>query len=190
MRRLGLLPILALAGCSAGSANNRAELLSWGGEIIYISIDLANVAVFSESATRFGPTDLTIANPEWPASPARRFTTDDRVQCVSIGSLETSDEYAVKRPIKFGEQYSCLRTKFRVAQCFDDCSAAIIEMDRPYSGKKPGTYTSYMYVDDCRGALIISEINDFSQGIPLSAKWLRGEVGILAHPDYPKCRSL
>jgi len=189
MPKLYLLAFFALVSCAASSLGVRVKSLPLEDEIIYLSSDLAHVAVFSKKSTRFGPTDLTVVNPEWPASPARHFITDDRVQCVSIGSSETSDEYAIKRPIKSGEQYSCLRTKFRVAQCFNDCKAAIIEIDRPYSGNKPGTYTSYMYVDNCRGALILSEVNDLSQGIPLNAEWLRGEIGILADPDYPKCRS-
>lgn len=188
MRRLSALLILALTSCIAGSAESPVKSLRLDREVIYMSLDSADVAVFSKKRTRFGPTDLTIVNPEWPAYPARHFITEDRVQCVSIGSSDNSDEYAVRRPIKLGEQYNCVRTKFRVTKCFEDCRTAIIEIDRPLSGGKPGSYQSYMYLDNCRGALILSEIADLSNGIPLNAEWLRGEVGILAHPDYPKCR--
>jgi hypothetical protein len=151
------------------------------GEIVYLSSDLSNIAIFSKGKTRFGPTDLTIANPEWPAFPAVNLETSDGVQCLSVGEPEIATQYAVKRPLKAGERYRCLKTNFRVTQCFDECRAAIIEIDR-------GAYQSHMYVDNCQGMIILSEVHDLSAGIPLSAKWLRGQVGILAHPDYPKCR--
>ena len=184
-----LLSIILLFILSCAPNGHHSKSLPAAEEIVYLSSDLANVAVFSKSKTRSGPTDLTISNPDYPSSPAAQFETDDGVQCWSIGPSETSDEYAVKRPIKLGEQYSCLRTNFRVLECFNECKAAIIEMDRPYSGEQPGAYRSYMYVEDCRGLLIIGRASDLREGIPLDAEWLRGEVGILSHPNYPKCRS-
>lgn len=183
------LSILAVSCVSLQAQTGDTKYLPITSETIYLSSDLADVAVFSKEKTRFGPTDLTISNPDFPSSPATYFETVNGVRCISVGSSETSDEYAIKRPIKNGEQYNCLRTNFRVADCFFECKAAIIEIDRRYSGNKPGIYKSYMYIDDCRGVIILSESNDLSQGIPLNAEWLRGEVGILAHPNYPKCRS-
>jgi hypothetical protein len=113
---------------------------------------------------------------------------DDNVRCVSVGMPGNSVEFAVKRPIRMGEEYKCLRTSFRVSRCFDDCKGAIIEILRPLSGNAVGTYKASMYVESCRGVIILSAAFDLAEGIPLSASWLRGEVGILADPDYPKCR--
>jgi hypothetical protein len=62
-------------------------------------------------------------------------------------------------------------------------------MDRTLSGNAGGTYKASMYVDNCRGVIILSAVSNLAEGIPLNAQWLRGEVGILADPDYPKCRS-
>ncbi len=183
-----LLPLIFTSCASLQAQTDDIRYLPITNEIVYLSSDLSDVAVFSKYRTRFGPTDLTISNPDFPSSPATYFETAEGVRCLSIGSSETSDEYAIKRPIKSGERYSCLRSKFRVAQCFYECKAAIIEVDRPLSGGQPGAYQSYMYVDNCRGVIILSVIADLRQGIPLNAEWLRGEVGILAHPDYPRCR--
>jgi hypothetical protein len=158
------------------------------GDIVYLSLDLSSAATFSKIEARFGPADLTVGHPIWESSPAKYITTADGVQCISIGEPESSIEFAVKRPLRRGENYICLRTKFRVVQCFYECKAVIIEMNRSLSGGRSGTYQSYMYLDNCRGALILSEANDFSKGIPVNAEWLRGEIGILAHPDYKKCR--
>jgi hypothetical protein len=180
--------VMMLTSCSQQTEYRRISKYISEKEIVYLSSDFTNVAIFSRERTRFGPPDLTIANPVWPSSITKYFETGDGVQCISVGESELSIEYAVKRPLMVGEQYSCLRTTFKVTQCFYECRAAIIEIDRPLSGGKSGTYQSYMYLDNCRGVIILSVINDFSKGIPLNAEWLRGEVGILAHPDYPKCR--
>jgi hypothetical protein len=187
MRLMLLLGIL-LTSCAHPTGYKHISKYLSANEVVYLSSDLLNIAVFSKEKTRFGPTDLTIANPDWPSFSATYFETGDGVQCISVGKSEISDQYAVKRPLTAGEQYSCLRTTFRVVQCFYDCRAAIIEMNRPLSGNQSGTYQSYMYLDNCRGAIILSETSDLSTGIPLNAEWLRGEIGILAHPDYPKCR--
>lgn len=183
---LGIIILLIISCAPNGRFRGENGSLPAADEIVYLSSDLANVAVFSKRKTRFGPTDLTISNPDYPSSPAEQFETDDGVQCWSIGPSETSVEYAIKRPIKLGEQYSCLRTNFRVVKCFDDCKAAIIEMKPLSSG--PEDYMSFMYVDNCRGVIILSVVADLREGIPLNAEWLRSEAGILAHPDYPKCR--
>jgi hypothetical protein len=186
--RLPCLLAMMLASCATHTESTRVSRYISENEIVYLSSDLSHIAIFSKERTRFGPPDLTIANPEWPSYSATYFKTGDGVQCLSIGEPTISDQYAVKRPLRAGEEYSCLRTNFRVVQCFYECRAAVIQMDRPLSGGQSGAYQSYMYLDNCRGAVILSEVSDFSKGIPLNAKWLRGEVGILAHPDYPKCR--
>lgn len=154
-------------------------------EVVYLSSDRSHIAVFSEQRTRFGPPDLT-TDPEWPSSPASYFQTSKNIWCLSAGRQNT-DEYAVKRPIKFNDEYRCLRTKFRVIKCFDECRAAVIEIVRPLGGGRAGTSSSSMYIDDCQGVMILGVVSDLSKGIPLNAEWLRGEVGILAHPDYPRC---
>lgn len=182
--------MLFLASCASTAEYNQISKYIKKGEVVYLSSDLSDIAVFSKERTRFGPTDLTIANPEWPSFPAVYSETSDGVQCVSVGEPETTTQYAVKRPLKAGEEYRCLKTVFRVVKCFYECRAAIIEIDRPLSGGKPGAYQSYMYVDNCRGVTILSTIADLRKGIPLNAEWLRGNVGILAHPDYPRCRPL
>ncbi len=187
MRHSYMLAIL-LASCAQYSKYERISKYTSKDEIVYLSSDMLDIAIFSKERTRFGPTDLTIANPVWPSSFAKYYQSADGVQCISVGKPEISIEYAVKRPLKAGEEYSCRRTKFRVTKCFNECRAAIIEIDRPLSGNRPGSYQSYMYLDNCRGAIILSVISDLSKGIPLNAEWLRGEIGILAHPDYPKCR--
>jgi hypothetical protein len=181
---------LFLTSCAHSADYNQISKYIKKGEVVYLSSDLLDITVFSKERTRFGPTDLTIANPEWPAYPAVNLGMPDGVQCVSVGEPEIATQYAVKRPLRAGEQYRCLKTIFRVVQCFWECRAAIIEIDRPLSGDKPGAYQSYMYVDNCRGVIILSTIADLRKGIPINAEWLRGEAGILAHPDYPRCRPL
>lgn len=181
--RVLLLLLLILSSCTHDFEYQRAGGHASEDETRYLSLDLANVAIFTKETASFGPADLA-----WPVLSAKYFKTSDSVQCISIGASATSIEFAVKRPLSEGENYRCLGTTFRVAKCFDECKAAIIEINRSLSGNQPGTYQSYMYFDNCRGAIVLSEINDFSKGIPLNAEWLRSEVGILAHPDYPKCR--
>jgi hypothetical protein len=178
--RLWYLLALFLANCAFDFEKQRDVSRS---EIAYLSKDRANAAIFTKETARFGPADLA-----WPVFSAKHFKTEDGVQCISVGEKGTSIEFAVKRPLTEGETYSCLGTLFRVTQCFYECRAAIIEMDRELSGGRPGIYHSYMFLDNCRGAIVLSEINDFSKGIPINAEHLRGKVGILPHPDYPKCR--
>lgn len=188
MSKLWMLLLLSMNSCALSQpGHGDIKYSPFKNETVYLSTDLAHVAVFSKHRTRFGPTDLVIANIEWPSSSATYFETDAGVQCLTVGKSEISIEYAVKRPLTAGENYTCLRTTFRVVQCFYECKAAIIEMDRPLSGGQPGAYQSYMYVDNCRGVLILGVVADLREGIPLNAEWLRGEVGILVHPDYPKC---
>ena len=182
--RLLYLSSLFLASCVQDFGPHRMNEKTSKNEILYLSSDLAHAAIFSKDTAYFGPADLTFP------SPAKYLKTNIGVQCVSVGKSGMSIEYAVKRPLTAGESYSCLGTKFRVIRCFEKCKAAIIEMDRALSGGQSGAYHSYMYVDNCRGMLILGVVSDLQNGIPLNAEWLRGEVGILAHPEYPKCRSL
>lgn len=191
MDRLYPITLLLLAAsCSAyGSQSKGVTHLPFQGEIVYLSSDMEHVAVFSREKTRFGPTNLTIANQEWPSDPATYFDLGQGISCISVGSESNSLEYAIKRPIKMDDKYKCLRTEFQVTRCFNKCRAAIIEIDRPLSGNREGTLEASMYVENCRGVIILSAVSDLSEGIPLSAEWLRGEVGILADPAYPNCKS-
>lgn len=191
MAKLYLIVLLLLiSSCSAyGTQSKRLTHITFGGEIVYLSSDMEHVAVFSKDKTRFGPTNLTIVNQEWPSSPARYFDLGQGLSCISVGSEGSSLEYAIKRPIKINDKFKCLKTEFQVIRCFNKCRAAIIEIDRPLSGGRKGTLEASMYVENCRGVIILSAVTDLSEGIPLSAEWLRGEVGILADPAYPNCRS-
>jgi hypothetical protein len=184
-----LFQLLAFGALFCASQQSRGEVieqLPFPAEVRYQSSDLDHVAVFSKERTRFGPPDLT-TDPDWPASPAKYIRINGNVWCMSVGKQGYAHEYAVRRPIKLHDSYKCLRTTFHVVRCFDECSAAIIEIGFPLSGNRPGTYKGSMYVDDCRGVIILGVVSDLSKGIPLNAEWLRGEVGILAHPDYPRC---
>ena len=157
-------------------------------EITYVSTDLRHVAVFSGSSARFGPALALSA--VWPVSPSRHFNTPDNIQCVSVGPLGNTEDFAIKRPIKAGDTYSCLTTSFRVSRCFEDCRAAVVERNAQLSGVGGDTLKSYMYVDSCLGVLIFSQSGNLAEAIPLNAEWLRGDVGILADPSYPRCRSI
>jgi hypothetical protein len=126
--------------------------------------------------------------PERPPPPARYFEPTEGVQCVSIGRSGDSTDYAIKRPIRANDRYRCLTTSFRVIRCFADCQTAVIEREWRL-GDGDGTLKSYMLVDACLGVLAFSETNDFAEGIPHDAEWLRGRVGILADPLYPECGS-
>jgi hypothetical protein len=116
------------------------------------------------------------------------------VQCISIGPPDSSNsvQIAIKRPLRAGDRYRCLRESFRVIRCFQDCRAAIVEAQSPGSGNIPrrDPLKSYMYVDSCRGLLAYSVVRDMTEAMPLSAMWLRGDVGILADPRFPVCDSL
>src|SRR5436853_5453940 len=159
MRKLNQIIVLLVAGCSSYQISGKGtDTLSLPKEIVYLSSDLAHVAIFSEEKTRFGPTDLTIVNPDWPSSSARFLEAGDGMQCLSGGKGENSTEYAVKRPIRLQEKYKCSGTSFRVAQCFDSCTAAIVEIGRRLSGTAGGTRKAYMYLDSCRGVIILSEV--------------------------------
>src|SRR5688572_10570049 len=114
MSKLWVLLLLSITSCaSVRSEGGGVKHLPFNKEFVYLSSDLAHVAVFSKQRTRFGPTDLAIANPEWPSSPATYFETSEGVQCLSIGDPAISSQYAVKRPIKMGEKYNCFHTLFR-----------------------------------------------------------------------------
>jgi hypothetical protein len=157
-------------------------------QIEYVSSDLLHASGFAADAVRTGPNPMALG-PAWPSSPARYFESGEGVQCVSIGPPGITDEYAIKRPIKEGERYSCLGTSFQVIRCLAACQAAVIQrMSRMSGPSNSGTLTSYMYVHDCLGVLAFSQNGNLTEGIPLDAELLRGEVGILAHTDYPACR--
>lgn len=187
MKLIYILTVFTLASCASNKEFSH-RINDSGRDIRYFSIDLARMDVFSERTARLGaPPGISAI---WPSSKVHRIEIGDNLQCISVGSPGSTVEFAVKRPLKAGSEYKCLETSFRISRCFDYCKAAIIEIFRPFSGNVPGSYKASMYVDACRGVIILSAASDLAEGIPLSAQLLRGEVGILADPDYPKCRSI
>lgn len=186
MLRACAIAVLLLASCASSQpAATHLSTPPSGQDIIYVSSDLRHAAFFSQELARFGPRLALSA--DWPSSPARYFETGDRVQCVSVGPPGNTEEFAIKRPIRAGETYTCLTTSFRVTRCFEDCRAAVIERVSQVGGHSRGALTSNMYVDSCRGVLIFGYSIDLTEGIPLHAPLLRGAVGILADPEYPNC---
>lgn len=176
------------AGCAqhdtAGSPVLSGSQMS---EIQYISADLDNAIVFANRSARAGSI-LALDRGGWPSLPLERIETGDDVQCVSIGPLGNSTEFAIRRPITAEDSYTCRNSVFHVARCAADCETAIIEIDIPLSGPNPhGFRRAYMYVDRCVGLVIYSQRGDLSESIPFDALWLRGDVGILADPNYPHC---
>lgn len=186
-----LAPLLALTliSCtSPGSVARHTGASGTAAEIRYLSLDHTRVMVFSGRTGRSGgieayvslPTDVT------PPYPMLEFRTADNVQCVSVGPPGITDQYAVRRPIRAGDRYVCLGSTFEVTHCTDNCRSAIIAVA---TARAPdiGPFRSQMYVDSCRGLLILSDTEDLMQGVPLDAFLLRDPVGILADPDYPAC---
>lgn len=179
-----LLPILA--SCASPRPVTQVASVSSPQEIVYSSTDLRHVTVFAPEGVRSGPP--LDYRPEHPPAATRYIAREDGVQCVLIGIPGNTTEYAIKRPIRMGERYQCDRTSFRVIRCFDDCAAAVIEYDSRFADNL-GAPEGYIYADSCLGILVFSSMSDLAEGIPLSAKVLRGDVGVLADPNYPNCRS-
>jgi hypothetical protein len=181
------VPIVLLVSCAGIDAAVPANPIQ---EIVYVSADLSNTIVFSGDRARFGP-DLALADPTWPSSFVRSFESPQHVQCVSIGPEGNTIEFAIKRPIANGERFTCRKSVFRVTRCFGNCRAAIIEAETPLVGRNSEqSLRRYLYVDDCRGVLAISQEADLKNGIPLDAPWLQGQVGILSNKQFPACQSL
>jgi hypothetical protein len=153
-----------------------------------MSSDRRHVAVFTDDSGRFGEFFLELSKIASTPSPATYFEPSANIQCVSVGKAGVAIQYAIKRPIRQGDEYGCLESRFRVAKCFDECRAAILEVKSPLSGGAGGFLDSQIYVDDCFGILAFSVAGDLAKGMPPNAEWLRGPVGILAHRNYPKCR--
>ena len=185
-----LLLLLLLSACSSIPVDSGVELMPpESTPIEYVSSDLVHAAAFTATSARFGPNPISLGS-GWTSSPTRYFELRNGVDCASLGPPGNSEEFAVKRPIRAGERYSCLETDFHVTRCFENCRAAVIERSSPLSGlNNSGRLTSYMLVHACRGMLAFSQTGDLADGIPLDAVLLRGEVGILAHKDFPNCRS-
>ncbi len=190
-RLSSLLALLLISCASHRPVETHRRAPEEATEIRYVSLDLSHVMVFSGRTARSGgleayavpvPSPLLSGTP----SPMREFRTADNVQCVSVGIAGSTDEYAVRRPIRTGDRYTCLGTSFEVTHCTDDCRAAIIRVERPRA-PDIGPFRSQIYVDSCRGLLIESDTGDLTQGVPLDARLLRDPVGILADPSYPAC---
>ena len=187
-----IVPLLALILISCASAEpveRHAAMLSAAAEIRYLSLDHTRAFVFSGRTARSGGIEayapLSPIVP-YPSSPMREFRTADDVRCVSVGPLSNTIEFAVRRPIRAGDRYTCLGSSFEVSHCTADCRSAIIRVER---ARAPdiGPFRSQMYVDSCRGVLVFSDTGDLTQGVPLDARLLRDPVGILADPNYPAC---
>jgi len=188
--RLSALIALVLASCAAAPPFAAlAARFEPAQDIRYVSGDLRNVLVFSREGARFG--DRTALAPGlWPSYPAEIIPTNDRVECISIGPPGSDVQLAIRRPLRAGDRYRCLRTSFHVARCFADCRAAVVEIEqRPASGVRGGPFLSSMYVDSCRGLLVYGDVGNLAEGIPLGALWLRDNVGLFADPHYPHCSS-
>lgn len=190
--RLSLLLTLFLISCATQTpVGTHGRTSHDATEIRYVSLDLAHVMVFSGSTARSGGLEayaVPVPSPLLPNTsyPMRAFRTADNVQCVSVGLSGDTDEYAVRRPIRTGDRYTCLGTSFEVTHCTDDCRSAIIRVERPRA-PDIGPFRTQLYVDSCRGLLIESDTGDLSESVPLDARLLRDPVGILADPSYPEC---
>lgn len=192
--RLLVTVALILASCAtAQPPDSTPTRLEPPQDIRYVSTDLNHVLVFTRAGARFG--DLLALSPGiWPTNRAEIVPAGEGVQCVSIGppGSSSSVEIAIKRPLRAGDRYICLRDSFRVIRCFEDCRAAMVEVQSPGGGDNPrhDPLKSYMYVDSCRGLLAYSVVRNMIDAMPLDAMWLRGDVGVLADPRYPGCDSL
>jgi hypothetical protein len=179
----------ALAACAAAQPPTAPmSTFEPAQDIRYISTDLGSVLVFSRRGTRFG--DLNALFPGlWPSHRAELIEPEDGVRCLLIGPRESGVELAIKRPIRTGDHYRCIRSSFRVTRCFNDCQAAIVEVEAPASGndstRSPLKHS--MYVDRCLGMLAYSVVGDMEHGMSLGAMWLRGRVGVLADPRQSGC---
>lgn len=184
-----LLALVLISCASTGSVERRTAASGPAAEIRYLSLDHTRVFVFSGRTARSGSIEAYAVPPPsqpTPPSPMRTFRTADDVQCVSVGPPGNTIEFAVRRPIRAGDRYTCLGSSFEVTHCTDDCRSAIIRVER---AREPdiGPFRSQMYVDSCRGLLIWSDTGDLVEGVPLDARLLRDPVGILADPSYPAC---
>lgn len=192
--RLAATFALILGSCaSAQPSGAPAARLEPARDIRYVSTDLGHVLVFTRAGARFG--DLLALSPGiWPTNPVDIVPAGEGVQCVSIGPPELSSSVliAIKRPLRAGDRYRCLDATFRVIRCFEDCRAAVVGALWRGEGNSPrdDSLKSYLYVDSCRGLLAYSVVRDMTDAMPLSAMWLRGDVGILADPRSPACDSL
>jgi hypothetical protein len=107
----------------------------------------------------------------------------DGIQCISIGPLANTQEYAIKRPVVKSDKYECRGTLFEVIECFDECRAAVVKIFRPDT--KVGLPVGYFVVDDCVG--IVAMDVEPSGRISRSSYILRSKVGILENELYPTC---
>lgn len=183
--RLALALLSMMAPPTSAQPVSGAEPRSPRQEIVYTSLDSSNSIAFAEDGVRVGPPMVY-----WPGDPpaaSRYVTREDGVHCVSIGIPGNTTNFAIKRPIKAGERYRCDRSSFRVVRCFQSCRSAIIAYNsRPERIRDP---EGYLYVNNCAGVRAISQGHKLKKDLPLDAAVLRGEAGILAHPDFPKCNA-
>jgi hypothetical protein len=178
---------IALAGLFSGEVGALPPNIAPKSDIKYISSDLRHVIVFSDKDAR--SSSSLAYSPLWPATPAKYFDAGSGIGCASIGPQGNTTEYAIKRPFKLNEQYKCLKTRFKVIECFRNCDSAVIEITRRLTGNRGGTRKAYMLASRCAGVLVISEVNDLRRGIPIDAEWLRSPVGILSDPADASCSS-
>lgn len=154
--------------------------------IVYVSSDLDRAAVFFKDRAVLG-TPMMLSR-IWPSTGTIYLEPEEGVQCISIGPEGSSVQFAIKRPIKKDDTYTCGQTKFRTLKCFFYCRAAIVRVRAPLGSDSRDFLDSYLYVDDCFGVVAFSQSRNLTKEIPLNAELLRGPVGILANKNYPGCR--
>ncbi|CAN5244499.1 hypothetical protein BH10PSE14_BH10PSE14_11700 [soil metagenome] len=185
--KLLLFLTIILAACgsksSAGAENNDTA------QAVYLSIDYAHVMVFTEHDFRTGDLHALLEG-LYSNVPAKSLRLPGGISCISIGHSGSSEEFAIKRPIKLGEKYQCLGSIFTVQKCFQDCKSAVVFREIVPSGppRSDGLkIPSYMLVDECRGMVALNYTNDFSAGIPHNSLLLRGDMGILNTKSLSAC---
>src|SRR6218665_3076072 len=156
LRNCTKLVALALTSCATIDVSpERQQTLP---EIRYLSLDHDFAFVFSNPTARSGGIEA-YASPnsttQYPSFPMGEFRTADNVQCVSVGPAGNTIEFAVRRPIRAGDRYSCLSSNFEVTHCTEACRSAVIRVERSRA-PDVGPLRSQMYVDRCRGVLLWS----------------------------------
>ena len=188
VRISALAPLMLLGSCGSNTPAKVQPNIGTVEQARYVSADRHLAMTFSSDGFRFGNA-AEVLRGAWPAFPADRVSATNGVKCISIGPLGSGESFAIKRPIRVGESYSCRGTKFRVRQCFLGCKTAIIDRETPASGdQRPGVMLlSQMIVDACSGLLVFSQDGNLQLGIPLTALLLRSQKGVLADDGTLEC---
>ena len=154
------------------------------GTILYSSPDPRYVMAFSPDGARSGP--LLDFRPANRPEQIRSSEPSRGVRCISVGPATDPTDYAIRRPLRAGDSFECGSARFRVSRCVAECRAAVIQVEHQLGNGR--TLPSSMFVDSCLGVLAFSHEADMVNGIPFEAMMLLGDVGLLADPNYPRCR--